>query len=244
LRYRFYSIIFLMTLCFAIMNTIRKKQYIMVCFLAGMLSIPTMLKAANVISLNEHEKKLVAKGEVIVREIDAAGKKGRTFEAIGLIKASRNNVLRILKDYKKYPEFMPNVSRIEIVEQRGNDAVLNYTLTLPMGKIKKYRLKISESAPENQFSILEWQIQKWPELKMEETITDTTGYWRIEEKSENNSLVLYHVYTDPGPIPFGLGWIVEVLSKNSVPEVLLQTKYRAEKLSKFNALNPEPKHKK
>lgn len=216
----------------------------MVCFLAGMLSIPTMLNAANVISLNEHEKKLVAKGEVIVREIDAAGKKGRTFEAIGLIKSSKNNVLKILKDYKKYPEFMPNVSRIEIVEQRGNEAVLNYTLTLPMGKIKKYRLRISESAPENQFSILEWQIQKWPELKMEETITDTTGYWRIEEKSENNSLVLYHVYTDPGPIPFGLGWIAEVLSKNSVPKVLLQTKYRAEKLSQINALNPEPKHKK
>lgn len=225
------------------MNTIWKNQYFRACFI-GMLSIPTMLNAADFISLDEHEKKLIAQGDIIVREINAAGKRGRTFEAVGLIKASRNNVLKVLKDYKKYPEFMPNVSRIEIVEQRGNEAVLNYTLTLPMGKIKKYRLKISESAPGNQFSIIEWQIQKWPELKIEETITDTTGYWRIEEKRENNSLVLYHVYTDPGPIPFGLGWIVEVLSKNSVPEVLLQTKYRAEKLSQRNARNPEPKHTK
>ncbi len=139
---------------------------------------------------------------------------------------------------------MPNVSRIEIVEQRENETVLNYTLTLPLGIIKKYRLKISESAPEHQFSILEWQMQEWPELKREETITDTTGYWRIEEKNENNSLVLYHVYSDPGPIPFGLGWIVDALSKNSVPEVLLQTKYRTEKLSQLNALNLEPENKK
>ena len=224
------------------MNTIWKNHYVVACFI-GMLSIPTMLNAADFISLDEHEKKLVTKGEIIVREINAPGKRGRTFEAVCLVKASRNNVLKVLKDYKKYPEFMPNVTRIEIVEQRGNDAVLNYTLTLPLGNIKKYRLKISERAPGNQFSTIEWQLQKWPELKMEETITDTAGYWRIEEKSENDSLVLYHVYTDPGPIPFGLGWIVDVLSKNSVPEVLLQTKYRAEKLFQLNPRKPEQKQK-
>ena len=199
--------------------------------MAGMLFFPTVLNAANFISLNEHEKKVISKGEIIVREINAAGKKSRTFEAIGLIKASRENVVRVLTDYKKYPEFMPNVTRIEIVEQTGNEAVLNYTLTLPLGKIKKYRLRISERTLADKTSILEWKMQKWPELKMEETISDTTGYWHIEEKGENISLVLYHVYTDPGPIPLSMGWIVNVLSKNSVPEVLLQTKRRAEKLS-------------
>lgn len=219
-----------MSPCIAIMNSTRIKRYFMVFIVAGFLSIPMMLYAA-VISLDEHENKLIAQGDIVVREINAAGKKGRTFEAIGLIKASRKNVLGVVTDYKKYPEFMPNVSRIDIIEQRGNEAVLNYTLTLPMGKFKKYRLRLSESAAGNQTSILEWHMQKWPELKVEETIADTTGYWRIEEKSENVSLVLYHVYTDPGPIPFGLGWIVDVLTKKGVPDVLLQTKKRAEKLS-------------
>jgi hypothetical protein len=206
-----------------------EKLIITASFIAAMLSIPTMLNAAASISLNEHEKKLISRGDIVVREI-AAGKKGRTFEAIGLVKASRKSVLRVVTDYKKYPEFMPNVSRIDIVEQRGNEAVLNYTLSLPMGKIKKYRLKISESTPGNQYSLLEWHMLKWPEVKVEETIADTTGYWRIEEKSQNSSLVLYHVYTDPGSIPFGLGWIVDVLTKKSVPDVLLQTRKRAEKL--------------
>ncbi|MCI5125930.1 MAG: hypothetical protein D3925_16025, partial [Candidatus Electrothrix sp. AR5] len=46
-----------------------------------------------------------------------------------------------------------------------------------------------------------------------------------------HSLVLYHVYTDPGKIPFGLGWIVDFLGKDSVPEVLVQTKELAERVS-------------
>jgi len=70
-------------------SAIMKIQYFMSCFIAGMLSIPTMLNTANFISLDEHEKKLIAQGDIITREIDAEGKRGRTFEAIGLIKASK-----------------------------------------------------------------------------------------------------------------------------------------------------------
>jgi hypothetical protein len=141
----------------------------------------------------------------------------------------------VLTDYEKYPDFMPNVSQVELVEKKGNTAILNYTLTLPLGKIKKYRLKLIASEPNFQSALIKWQLLPWPELKPPETIKDTTGYWCIEKKVQNRSLVLYHVYTDPGPIPFGLGWIVDVLSKNSVPEALLATKNRAEKISSANA---------
>ena len=212
------------------MNAKQKNQFFIFCWIAGVLLIPKVLNAADFIPLDEHTKKAISHGEIVVREIDAGGKKGRTLEAVGLIKASRKNIVRVLTDYKKYPQFMPNVSRIEVVEQRGNEVFLNYTLTLPLGKIKKYRLRISESEFADNISSIEWQMQKWPGLKTEETISDTTGYWHIKERSDNISLVLYHVYTDPGPIPFGMGWIVEILSKKSIPEVLLQTKRRAEKL--------------
>jgi ribosome-associated toxin RatA of RatAB toxin-antitoxin module len=193
--------------------------------------MPTMLDASTTIFLTEGERKLVGQGDIAVREIATTNKPGRTFEAIGLINAPRNIILQVLTAYENYPEFMPNVSRIDIVEQRGDETVLNYTLTLPMGKIKKYRLKISLTAHDKQASMLHWQLQRWPGLKTAETIRDTTGYWRIEEKTKNSSLVLYHVYTDPGPIPFGLGWIVDVMSKNTVPEALLQTKARTEKIA-------------
>ena len=82
---------------------------------------------------------------------------------------------------------------IDIVEENGNESVLNYTLTLPMGKIKKYRLRIFVTETEGQISLIRWQLKEWPGLKTAETIMDTNGYWRIKEKTKNRSLVLYHV---------------------------------------------------
>lgn len=226
------------------MNTTRLRQIYLAFLITGFLLIPSVLGASDSISLTDHEKMLIEQGDIIVREVETVGKDGKTFEAIGLINASRGTILQVLSEYEKYPEFMPNVSHIEIVEQIDNESIINYTLTLPLGKIKKYRLKIDVTEPESRSSLIKWQLQNWAELKIEETIRDTSGFWRIEERTQNSSLVLYHVYTDPGPIPFGLGWIVDVLSKNSVPEALLQTKARAEKIVLNNAFRPEIKHAK
>ncbi len=205
-----------------------KKGYLAL-WVVGILTIPTTLYAAKTISLNDHEKKLVDSGEIIVREVKAHAKNGRTFEAVGLINTPRTDLVKVLTDYEKYPEFMPNITHIKIIEQNGKESVLNYTLTLPMGKVKKYRLRLFVTEPEDKTSLIQWKLKEWPGLKKEETIKDTTGYWCIKEKTKNSSLVLYHVYTDPGPVPFGLGWIVDVLSKNSVPKAFLHTKQRTEK---------------
>ncbi|NTV12329.1 MAG: hypothetical protein HGA96_00100 [Desulfobulbaceae bacterium] len=216
--------------------TRRIKTYCRAATIASsLLLIPALLPAADVISLTASEEARIAKGDKIVRELEVAGKSGRTFEAICLIQADPKDVMQVLQDYEKYPEFMPNVSQVEIVEQRGAVTVLNYILTLPLGIIRKYRLKISPSAPGAPVVSLDWQLQAWPELKSAETITDTSGYWRIVAKGENKSLVLYHVYTDPGPVPFGLGWIVDALSKNSVPDVLVKTKQRTEQRAQSKA---------
>ena len=206
-------------------------QFFLAMLLTAFLSNPTLLEASTSIVLTEEEKKLVEQSDIIVREVSTVNKSGRTFEAIGLVNAPKKTIIQVLTDYQKYPEFMPNVSRIDIVEQRESEAVLNYTLSLPLGKTKKYRLKVTMTEHDNQTAMIQWKMQKWPGLKATETIKNTTGYWRIEEKSKNSSLILYHVYTDPGPIPFGLGWIVDVLSKNSVPEALLQTKAKTERIS-------------
>jgi hypothetical protein len=49
---------------------------------------------------------------------------------------------------------------------------------------------------------------------------------RQDAEQKDHLLVLYHVYTDPGPIPLGLGWIVQILSEKSVPKTLSQTRKR------------------
>jgi len=193
--------------------------------------LPSFEEAVSAIKLNAQEQQTVHEKKILVRERPTNGKPEKAFEAVGIIEAKREVIRDIVMDYPSYPDFMPNVSRIEILQQEDTTVVLNYTLTLPLGKIKKYRVRLETAEPDNQTSLIQWQLEQWPGLKPEETIRDTTGFWRIEELDAKRSLVLYHVYTDPGKIPFGLGWIVDILSKDSVPDVLLMTKERAERVS-------------
>ncbi len=190
--------------------------------------LPILLQANPWSALSQQEQERIDAGEIVVHEVPNAARPGRTFEAFGRFNASRVHLMEVLTRYELYPEFMPNVSRITILEEQDAESTLEYELSLPLGKTKQYRLKMSISEPDAHSTRLQWQQVPWPGLNARETIKDTTGYWHIQEISPDRSLVKYHVYTDPGPIPFGLGWIVDLLSKESVPKTLLQTRMRAE----------------
>ena len=196
--------------------------------LAGFLGFCSIVYAGDIIPLSITEKQLLGQGELVSRELDSAEKGGATIEVVGLINAPRVNIVQVLTSFEQYPEFMPNVSLVEIIEQDSIGSILNFTLALPLGIVKKYRILISVTELSDQFSKIAWYSLEWPDLRSSETIKETTGYWLIEEKTDSRSLVLYHVFTDPGPIPFGLGWIVDILTKDSVPGVLLGTKSQAE----------------
>ncbi|MDX8381971.1 MAG: hypothetical protein R8M14_07660 [Ghiorsea sp.] len=74
-----------------------------------------------------------------------------------------------------------------------------------------------------------WHKVDWPGLDSEETIKDTSGYWSFQAKGKNQTLLHYYTKTDPGHVPFGLGWIVAYLTKETVVDLLTNTKERAEK---------------
>jgi len=80
----------------------------MSCFIAGMLSIPTMLNAANFISLDEHEKKLITQGDIITREIDAVEvKAGAQDNGAQLLINATQSILPI-EALIKFPGIMPS----------------------------------------------------------------------------------------------------------------------------------------
>ncbi|MCH7763870.1 MAG: hypothetical protein IIB95_09025 [Candidatus Marinimicrobia bacterium] len=179
------------------------------------------------IDLTESERDLLSQGEIIVRDAFTNNDEGKTIEAIGLINANIDAVYSVLLGFEDYPDFMPNITQLEILEKGSNHAILNYTLELPMKKIKKYRLDMFYQKNKNSAQ-LTWKMIEWPGLKESETINNTTGYWLINNYLEKKGhiLVLYHVYTDPGPIPLGLGWIVDILTHNSAPTIVINTRER------------------
>ena len=193
----------------------------------------TLSEFPGAVGLSPEEKRAISSGEVIVREVPAENTKGETYEAIGLINASMSDVLEVLVDYENQSAFMPNVKKVETVESKGNSTVLNYTLGFPLGITRKYRLLMTYHEEEGQ-ALLRWKKLDWPELQPNETIADTQGYWLLREftEEEGGILAVYHVYTDPHPIPMGLGWIARLLTKDGLPDVVYKTRTRVYEMAK------------
>ncbi|SHG47704.1 SRPBCC family protein [Massilia sp. CF038] len=157
---------------------------------------------------------------VTMVDLSKAGSPGKTFAAGTIINAPIQDVCALLQNYSAYPSFMPNTASAKATPADGGQTLVDITLKLPMGKIKKYRLRMTPKVSAAS-CVLAWKLVPWPGLKQEETILDTTGQWQLTPgATPDKTVVRYNVYTDPGPIPFGLGWIVDSLSKDSIPQTL------------------------
>jgi len=177
-------------------------------------------------------KKSILRGKITVRKIADLEKNAEEYEAIGLIEGTLEQVSGVLADFESYPKFMPNVNNITIRSSTEKETIVDYKLVLPMGFVKKYRLKFWSKSEKNRVQHF-WKKLPWPGLKPKETVVDVYGQWILESLPEKDSQVLayYRVYTDPGKIPLGTGWIVDILTKQSIPNIIKQTRGRVRTVS-------------
>lgn len=188
--------------------------------LSSVLAMP--VTTVQNVELPNKEMRLIEQGEIVVNEIQN-NLKGQTFEAYAIFPASPEITLKALQSYKDYPDFMPNVTRVEIVHTNGKQAIIDQTLGLPLGTTKRYRLDTSIEQQDGKIKMT-WRMINWPEIKKDESIGDTHGYWLLLPHRETQTLAVYHNYTDPGEVPFGMGWIVEYLSGKSIKDILGNTR--------------------
>lgn len=180
------------------------------------------------VRLSETETISLLKGDVIVRDLTETNDSGKTLEVIALIDASVAEVYRVLTAFEEYPEFIPYLTRIDVLEKTSETAILNYTQELPLKQVKKFRLRMHYDINSSQ-AMLKWTLIEWPGLSPGETIANSTGYWQIEPYPGTDTvLALYHVFTDPGPIPTGLEWIVNILTVYTAPKIVANTRMRVE----------------
>ena len=173
----------------------------------------------------------ITKGKVIIRKVAKLEKNKQEYEAIGLISGTLKDVSGVLTDYASYPKFMPDVEQIWVRNSTDEGTIVDYKLGLPMGFVKKYRLKF-HSKNEDGRTQISWKKLPWPGLKAKETVVDTYGQWIIEDfpGKDDQVLAYYRVYTDIGNIPLGTGWIVDALTTKSIEDMFKGTRRRIKDL--------------
>lgn len=173
---------------------------------------------------------LLASGSVQVADAASPGLPGKAFTAWTLVPASVPRLCAMVQDYAAYASYMPNTK--SALPAGGGDGyvLVDMTLALPLGKEKKYRLRLEQEQAEAGQCKLAWRLVPTG-LAAADTIADTTGYWLFTPMAADSAktMVEYHVYADPGPVPFGFGWIVDMMSKRSLPRTLEALRAQASK---------------
>ncbi len=144
---------------------------------------------------------LIEKGELSLVESYRSGRL-RQVTVMGLIKASPDEVWKVLTDYNHYTRFLPNLANLEIVRRSGKDAVLAYELEVPGSNIE-YTL-VHHHTPRRRIDIRladdEGDIQ--------------TGAWRwelIPSAAGKSTIVVYTLYSDVRES----SWIIRQVLKSS-----------------------------
>jgi hypothetical protein len=189
------------------------------------------------VSLSPAEQTDILEGRIILREVPAPGSKGRTFEAVGIMAGTPDEVLEIVTNYRGYPEFMPRVQRTVVTDETDTVALVEQYLKLPLGVHKRYRLRYIVRGGAEGFRV-EWHKVPWPEVPLSQSVVDTSGFWQVGLWGEGRLLVVYRVHTDPGRVPLGMKGLALSLSKREIPKVI--DRVRKRHASRFGPREPDP----
>jgi tetratricopeptide (TPR) repeat protein len=176
--------------------------------------------------LGTHKASIV-KGKIVIRQVAKLEKNKQEYEAIGLIAGTLDEVSGVLADYENYPKFMPDVEEITVRNSPDGATIVDHKLGLPLGFVKKYRLKFHSKTEEGRTQMF-WKKLPWPEIKAKQTVVDTYGQWILEDfpAKEGHVLAYYRVYTDIGKVPLGTRWIVDALTSESIEGIFKGTRRR------------------
>jgi len=177
------------------------------------------------IVLSPEERSLVLKGKIVLRDLPNPGRKGRTYEAVGVLQGSIDEAFAVLTDYVCYADYMPSVGAVRICEVAGPISVVEVMLHLPLGVKKQYRLRYTSTRHESGFDVT-WEKLSWPELKPNQTIADTSGFWLIRRFKDGGLLAVYHIYTDPGHVPLGLTGVAQGIARSKIPDGIVNLRAR------------------
>jgi len=109
---------------------IRKTPNVLIVVLA--VSLLAVASAAPITGTSEDVRRRVAAGDVVVTDElpPGASKTAHGGTAIAVLRASPEQVWRVILDYRGHPRFYPHVTAADVVEMDERRAIVHYRVTV------------------------------------------------------------------------------------------------------------------
>jgi len=125
---------------------------------------------------------------------------------------------RVVQDYARYPEFVPEVKAVRVGQRQGDSVDVTYWLDVKL-KLFDFTLRHITRSLER----IEWTLVRGGEF-----MRANEGAWTIEPTRAGGTRATYAIEIDLGPmVP---GTLEKALAERGLPNMLANFKTRAESL--------------
>lgn len=152
---------------------------------AGCLATET--RPASPQGFSDDERRRLAAGEILVQDVlpPGASKGARGGTAFAIVRASPDQVWRVIVDYPGHVRYYPRVVAAEVVESTAQRVVVRYEVGVGPFSFNLYMDKF----PDPQRRRVEWHLAEGRSHGM---FRENSGYWQVDEM-EGVSLVTYAI---------------------------------------------------
>jgi coenzyme Q-binding protein COQ10 len=131
-------------------------------------------------------------------------------------------VFEVVRDYARYPEFLPEVKAVSVGERSGASVEVTYRLDARI-KLIEFTLLHVERAP----SRIDWRLVRGDLMKRDE------GRWTLDPSPSGGTTATYAIELELLPrVPRGLE---KALAEQGLPAMLANFKARAEAMHRGRA---------
>lgn len=136
------------------------------------------------------------------------------------IDVSPEAFFRVVQDYARYPEFVPELKSVRVGPREGSTVEVTYWLDVRL-KVFDFTLRHEARGPDR----IEWQL-----IRGGEFMRKNHGAWTLERTVGGLTRATYAIEIDLGPlVPTNFE---KVLAERGLPNLLANFKTRAEQLAR------------
>ena len=141
------------------------------------------------LALSDDDQRRLTAGEIVLRDVRPPGASASATggTAIAVVRAPVERVWGVLTDYPGHPRYYPRVTAAEVLEQKGSEVLVRYTIQIGFMTFDFHMRKVADVARRR----IDWHLA---EDRSNGLLRENSGYWLVEPRPDG-SLVTYAVAT-------------------------------------------------